>query len=275
VSGKAAAELRLDLLRGFRLHVNGAPVSLIAGAQRVAALLALQNRPVTRAYVAGMLWPETPTIRANANLRSSLWRLQRSCRQLIDVSTNSVGLTRDVIVDVHVATTVAHRLIDSSARLTNDDLNAAVELDLSTDLLPDWYDEDWVIAERERFRHLRLHALEALCDRLALAGRYAEAIDAGLAATRAEPLRESAHRVLIRAHLAEGNRWEALRQYHRCRRLLLDELGVEPEADLGELVDAVDRRAAIPRRGKDGVAMEVGARSHPNKQQHEASKGRR
>ena len=41
--------------------------------------------------------------------------------------------------------------------------------------------------ERERFHQLRLHALEALCDRLTTAGRYGEAIDAGLAAVTAEP----------------------------------------------------------------------------------------
>jgi DNA-binding SARP family transcriptional activator len=43
-----------------------------------------------------------------------------------------------------------------------------------------------------------------------------------------EPLRESAHRALIGAHLAEGNRVEALRQLARLRHLLREELGVEP-----------------------------------------------
>ena len=43
-----------------------------------------------------------------------------------------------------------------------------------------------------------------------------------------EPLRESAHRAVIRAHLAEGNRAAALRQYAQLRRLLHAELGAEP-----------------------------------------------
>ena len=64
-------------------------------------------------------------------------------------------------------------------------------------MLPACYD-DWVLVQRDRFRQLRLHALEALCERLTASGRYGEAIDAGLAAVCAEPLRESSHRVLIR-----------------------------------------------------------------------------
>jgi DNA-binding SARP family transcriptional activator len=55
----------------------------------------------------------------------------------------------------------------------------------------------------------------------------------------AEPLRESAHRILIRIHLAEGNSAEALAQYHRFRALLHDELGLEPSAEMRALVAAV------------------------------------
>ena len=113
-----------------------------------------------------------------------------------------------------------------------------VELDpslLSADLLPGWYD-DWVVLEQERLRQLRLHALEALCSRLRTAGRYAEAIDVGLTAVAADPLRESSHRALIEVHIAEGNRSETLREYARYRDLLRSELGLEPSANLRRLV---------------------------------------
>ena len=48
----------------------------------------------------------------------------------------------------------------------------------------------------------------------------------------AEPLRESAHRVLIDAHVGAGNRGEALRQFRVCRALLERELGLPPGPDL-------------------------------------------
>jgi DNA-binding SARP family transcriptional activator len=67
-------------------------------------------------------------------------------------------------------------------------------------------------------------------------GRLPQAVEAGLAAVAAEQLRESAHRSLIKAHLAEGNAGEALRQYGVIRGLLHDELGVGPSDALENLV---------------------------------------
>jgi DNA-binding SARP family transcriptional activator len=52
----------------------------------------------------------------------------------------------------------------------------------------------------------------------------------------AEPLRESAHRALIGAHLAEGNPGEALRQYQLFRGLLGRELGIEPSPRIRALL---------------------------------------
>lgn len=83
-----------------------------------------------------------------------------------------------------------------------------------------------MIVERERLRQLCLHSLEALSERLLELGRYGDAMEAGLNAVRAEPLRESAHRAVISVHLREGNFGEALRQYRRYERLLWEELGV-------------------------------------------------
>ena len=233
---ETAPEVRLSLLRGFQARVDQRPITLVWSAQRLVAFLALTDRPLTRAYVAGMLWPETTAIRASANLRSSLWRAHRSCSFLIAASSQQLALAVGVVVDVRAAVACAQRLLDRSAHCEDEDLGASARADLSADLLPDWYDDDWVVAEREQFHQLRLHALETMCERLTAAGRYGEAVDAGLAAVRAEPLRESAHQALVKAHLAEGNRLEAVRQYERCRCLLLDELGLEPSTALRTLL---------------------------------------
>ena len=73
-----------------------------------------------------------------------------------------------------------------------------------------------VVVERERFHQLRLHALEAMAERLIEMGRVGDGLLAALAATTDDPLRESAQRTLIKAHLAEGNTGEAVRQLRRC-----------------------------------------------------------
>ena len=106
---------------------------------------------------------------------------------------------------------------------------------LSFDLLPDWYD-DWAIAEAEDWRQLRLHALDALTERLLAQGRHADAIGAALAAVKAEPLRETAHANLLRVFLAEGNRSEALLAFERYRAMLKTELGLEPGLELQALI---------------------------------------
>ena len=53
-------------------------------------------------------------------------------------------------------------------------------------------------------------------------------IEAARDAVEAEPFRETGHQLLMRAHAAAGNTAEALRAYERCRRLVADELGVDP-----------------------------------------------
>jgi DNA-binding SARP family transcriptional activator len=70
------------------------------------------------------------------------------------------------------------------------------------------------------------------------AGRGGEALEAGLISVEGEPLRESAHRALIRVHLAEGNAGEAVRQYRLCERLLREHLGVEPSHLTRELLNS-------------------------------------
>ena len=105
--------------------------------------------------------------------------------------------------------------------------------------------------EQESFRQRRLHALERGADLLCRAGRYHDALTAGLGAVRSEPLRESAHRRVIQVHLAEDNHAEALRQYDHYRHLLARELGLAPSATMRGLVGPLlGRPIDLPRRAE-------------------------
>jgi DNA-binding SARP family transcriptional activator len=226
---------RLTLLRAFELVCDDGAIPLPMSAQRVVAFVALHRRPLQRAYVAGSLWLDTPDERAQANLRSALWRLQRSDRRLIEANGSQLRLGAGAEVDLREAEALARRVLaDGAAESLDLELSA-----LDGDLLPDWYDE-WVLLERERFRQLRLRALDALCERLTRAGRLREALEAGHAAVAADPLRESAHRALVRVHLAEGNAAEAIRQYRLFRRLLRERLGIAPSTNMEELIREID-----------------------------------
>ncbi len=230
----ATTRAQLSLLGGFELVCAGSPVRLQMSARRLVAFLALHDRPLLRLYVAGVLWLDTPEQRAYANLRSTLWRLHRCDPGLVDVAGQELRLSRNVAVDIREAEAAAHRIL-AAAEPDEQRFEPAQLLD---DLLPDWYD-DWVLLERERFRQVRLHALDTLCERLMTRRRLEEALEVGLAAVAAEPLRESAHRAVVSVHLAEGNTAEAIRQYRLCRRLLKEQLGVEPSPRMHQLFQEV------------------------------------
>lgn len=227
--------LRLVLLGGFRLMQGAEEIVLPLSAQRLIAFLALRGRPLSRAYVAGVLWPDCSAERSLADLRTALWRANHSRTSLVATAGMCLGLRAEVQVDVRALMAFGRAAADRAAPSAITELAGISWLELSLDLLPDWYDE-WLVDDREGVRQLRLHALEGLADELSLRGRHAAAIQAALAAVRLEPLRETAHAALIRAHLAEGNRSEALRQYRQCREVLAAGLSVEPSESIRQLI---------------------------------------
>jgi DNA-binding SARP family transcriptional activator len=222
--------MTLRLLSGFELRHDGVLVPLPARSQRLVALLALADRPVTRATVAAQLWPDVVNARANASLRATLWSFSRDGPALLAVRNTTLSLNPSIRIDLDCARAYASAVIDGSAT----GVDRVAEDALSDDVLPAWSDE-WLVIERERFRQLRLHALDALCVAHARAGRYAQAITAGLTSVSSEPTRESAHRALITAHLLEGNRMEAIRQYHRYLEMARVEMGIGPSEHLQRL----------------------------------------
>jgi DNA-binding SARP family transcriptional activator len=232
-SAAAGAQPTLRLLSCFELALGNEVVILPPSIQRLVAFLTLRDRPLLRQYVAGMLWPETSEQRAGANLRSALWRLNQLEVTVVEARGMSLALASRVRVDLHDRTLQAQRLLD----VDEPDVDGFDEAVFADDLLADWYD-DWLVIDRERFHQLRLRALELVCGRLAARGKFARALDVGLLAVAGEPLRESAHRAVIRVHLAEGNRAEAVRQFELYRELLDDQLGLEPSMDIVGLLRA-------------------------------------
>jgi DNA-binding SARP family transcriptional activator len=189
-----------------------------------------------------------PTDRPQANLRTALWRIRRADPTVVACDHLSVALHDNVTVDVDLAIAQSRRLLSDADGVEPDDVDLAL---LRGELLPAW-DEDWITLSRERMRQLRLHALEALCRRLTKLRRYAEAIEVGQEAVAGEPLRESAHVVLIGAHLSEGNIVEARRQFLRYDGLVREELGVPPSDAMLTLVEhVVDTTQIEPTRSRN------------------------
>lgn len=228
--------IELNLLGGFRLLVGGELVPVGRTSQRLLAVIACRGRQVSRSQIAHTLWPDTTSARAHANLRTALYRLFRSCPEVVYATSSYVQLAVGIRIDLEQTTRLANNVLGRDAA---DDalLGQALQANLYDDLLPDW-DDDWLSDHQYRFRQLRLTALETLSVQLAAAGQHGAAVQTALAAVQADSLRDSAHESLIRACLAQGNRHEAYLHYTTYRRILRDELGLDPPANLGRLLSS-------------------------------------
>lgn len=231
--------VHLRLLDGFSIEHGGDESHIPHSVRRLVAFLGVRGR-CGRAEIVGTLWPDVPEAKAQARLRTVLWRLRRLTERPFVIGGESLSLSDDVSVDVRTFVTTARQVLNDGDGAP--DRSALRDLTIMGELLPGWC-EDWVLFERERLRQLRLHALEAITRRLITVKRYSEAIEAAMMAVRLEPLRESATRALIVAHLAENNVVEAVRQFKSFRDGLTSELGLEPTPDLKRLVQSgLDRQ---------------------------------
>jgi DNA-binding SARP family transcriptional activator len=95
--------------------------------------------------------------------------------------------------------------------------------------------EEWCSLRREELEGRFLAALQALGDLRMARKAYAEALEAYRKLLARDPLREEAHRAVMRCLALMGDRNAALRHYQSMAALLYDELGVEPGAETVEL----------------------------------------
>ena len=207
-TGSVPPQVRLSLIGGFELEIDGVLVDVQPAVRRLTALIALTPRGLSRDFAAFQLWPDKPEVRAKANLRSTVWRLNQLPAPVVNVSATQLRLAPEVWLDTR----------DEAAE--DDSLASGHPFEtLLVDLLPDWYDE-WLEIERERFRQRRLACLDARAREALATGDSAGAIQLALAALAIDGTRESSHRLVVQAHLSEGNEWEAERERSRHRRCL-------------------------------------------------------
>jgi DNA-binding SARP family transcriptional activator len=230
------SHLKLSLISDFELSCGDSPVTMSPSAQRLVGLVALHNRPVRRSRVTGTLWLDSSSDRANASLRSALWRVPTpSGIRILSASNTHLSLNPCVEVDYRAVIARAQNIFDSPDPGSTV-IDVARELcSFGEDLLPGW-DDDWVVMERERFRYLRLQVLDQLAEHLCDEGRYSDALQIALAAIQSEPLHETAHRLVIRVHLQQGNVAEAIERFQIYRRTLATELGATPSVAMRRLI---------------------------------------
>jgi DNA-binding SARP family transcriptional activator/DNA-binding HxlR family transcriptional regulator len=234
-----AGAIEMSVLDTFDLRVDGVSAELSPGSQRLLVFLALRDRAIARIALAGTMWPDVSEGHAGDSLRSAISRLEPPARAAIRSSSTGLRLDDAVVIDLHAAQSLAHRLTHST-EAGHDDVSAESVATLSKELLPDWYD-DWVLPEAEDWRYLRMNALESLARLLLDAGDLGGAATAARAAMRIDPLRESPQSTLIRVQLAMGNHAGAAEVLDRYRTILHAAVGLAPTKQLADLVVSVER----------------------------------
>ena len=182
---------RVTVLGSFSVTAHGDPVPLESDARRVVAYLAVHRRPQRCPALAADLWPGLPAATAAALLDQSL---VAAAPLLTDATDGTVALDPAVTVDLDEAMALVRELaiVPGHPDSVPADMPVATAL-LGADVLPDWT-EAWLPVERERFRQIRLNALEELSSALTASGRFADAVVTARAAVHTAPSREGARR---------------------------------------------------------------------------------
>ncbi|HEV2900599.1 MAG TPA: alpha/beta fold hydrolase [Pseudaminobacter sp.] len=207
----------------FRL--NGRRVSLaLRKAAALLIFLAEAGGPVARETAATLLWPEADEGTARARLRRTLYKIRVAFRSEI-VAASSTTLSLQPALSVEVDTRTFEHACDRGS------LETAVSTyrgDFLTGFaLQDCQEfEEWVFFRREALRSRLTQALERLIETQIAAGEARTAVVHATRLLGLDPLSESAHRHLIRALLAAGDRAAAERQLEASARQLREELGV-------------------------------------------------
>ena len=220
-------------------------------------LLTYRRQHIPKERISGELWPELDAGRADRDFKVALNALQSSLEPDRPARTPSTYITRlggsyGLNPEAPIALDVtefedglaAGAAVEKQARTQAIDLyRRALEL-YHGEYLPDAIYEDWSSGERERLAVLYLASAGRLARLLLDEGQLIEAIDWSQKVLTVDNCWEEAYRLLMRAHMAIGNRPLAIRTYRRCQEALASELGLAPMAETTRLFNQINDAAA-------------------------------
>ncbi|MDT0379340.1 BTAD domain-containing putative transcriptional regulator [Streptomyces sp. DSM 42041] len=209
----------------------------------LAALLLHAGRTATAERLIDGLWGEDPPDQAKAAVRTYASRLRKAlgpdAEHLVSESGGYALRVRDadLRVDLDVAAEYAEQA--EKAEAAGDPARARQLYDAA---LQQWTGESlahvpgpYAQTQRARLEEWRLTLAEHGLDLDLQVGCHADAVSELTALTAAHPLRERLRELLMLALYRSGRQAEALAVYADTRRLLADELGVDPRPELSEL----------------------------------------
>lgn len=251
--------LTVHLFGGFSVRQGVEPLPPIpsrAARSLLAYLVVNRGRPHPRASLAGVFWPDLGEGRARRRLSHTLWQIQDALSEMpaaepyLLATSDALAFNTDASYWLDVEEferCVAYGGRRRDGALGEDELEVlrrGVEL-YRGDFMSGFEDE-WVLVEQERLRHHHLEALGRLVEVAKSHGRYDEALTYARRLTNHDPVREDAHREVMRLSTLLGRTSQALQQFERCRSVLLEELGTGPAAETAALYERIQRERRFP-----------------------------
>lgn len=260
--------LSLSLLGTFQVILDDEVVTDF-GYDKVRALLAYlavePDHPLPREQIAALLWQEQSPEAALHSTSQALLKLRRALRDPAAVSARVRAERGTIHLVRHDGDTLDTRaldeLLDACAGHGHIELihcqDCIVRLERAVALYRGEFlqgvligdsaaFEEWVTIQREHYRQRVVTALDILTRHSAGRGKYDEAERYARRQIDLEPYLEEAHRALMDSLARSGKRSAALKQYETCRRVLAQELGIEPSAETNALYERL-RRAGEER----------------------------
>lgn len=225
---KAYGRLQINLLGKPEVRLAGERLTRFSTAKTEALLyyLAATQQHHSREALAGLLWADMPDAQARRNLTKSLTVLRRLLAPFLLIEPQRVGFNPDVTLELDMA------LLATAVSAPNpspDILNLYRGDFLDGFFVKDAPEfEEWQLARREQLREEAIAALETLTAQASNQREYATGLAYGRRLLELDPWRESAHRQVMLLLVRHGQHAAALAQYHQCRQLLAEALGVEP-----------------------------------------------
>ena len=240
-----SASLRVFTLGREAVELNSRPVPGSAWrsvAARELFLYLLFTGPCTRGDLALVFWPDADTDQARSSFHTTLHRARGALgKDVITFQDDTYLVNPNLTVwcdarELETFTSQARVLPPGDAR--TEDLLRKATLLYQGDFLPS-LDAEWVVARREMLREMNVEALVGLGQAGWARSDFRGALDSYGAVLKVDPYREDVHRLVMQCYARLGEKTQVLNRFNELKKLLREELGIEPAKETRVLVESL------------------------------------
>jgi DNA-binding SARP family transcriptional activator len=211
--------------------------------------LAVKQRPISREHLAALFWPDEESAKGRSNLRRELHNLSKLLPNCWDIDRQYVAFEKpeNISFDLDlIKQWESERRYDEAAALIGGEFMEGLSLDIHSEF------ETWLQQEREFWHQTTENILEKASHSNVLKGNFHQALRFTRQLLEITPWKEDAHQQMMKLLSWTGKDQQALRQYAICKKILNDELEVDPSPETGALYQQIKNGTLPPPPHRPG-----------------------